>query len=333
MKQQDRDRNTVDSDAAVELLLLAGPRKQVPPEREQRALAEVEEHWQRRVAARRRRRNRVLVVASLAAAASLLMAVLVRHRGPIPALEVATVEVVHGSLLSVGEGWHELAVGASIAAGSTIATEEHDRAALRLLDGASLRLDVGTRLTFEAKELARLERGAVYIDSGAESELGTLTVSTALGEVNEVGTQYEVRLLEDALRVRVREGWVALQREQGAAEEIRAGQELLMQAEGELQWREIGATDPGWAWLIEVAPPFHLPGSSAAAFLRWVQRENGYVLRWAEPTLAGRAEKIILQGDITGVRPDEAANLVLPTCGLSHRLEEGVLIVDIMPTR
>jgi hypothetical protein len=324
----------VDSDAALELLRLAGPRQQVPPDREQRALAEVELHWQRRVAARRRRRNQILVFATLAAAASLLVAaVLLWYMGPISTPDVATVEVLRGSVHSVSERQqHELTVGAVVREGSTIATGHQGRAALRLADGTSMRLDTKTRLTFAGKELIRLERGAVYLDSGAEPGLGTLTVSTPLGEVSEVGTQYEVRLIEGGLRVRVREGLVSLRRDQGAAE-IRAGQELLLQADGGLERREINVYDPGWAWLLEVTPPFHLSGGSAASFLRWVQRENGYVLRWAEPTMASQAEKIILQGDLTGVRPDEAADLVLPTCGLSHRLEEGVLTIDIMPTR
>jgi ferric-dicitrate binding protein FerR (iron transport regulator) len=322
----------VNADAAIELLLLAGPRRQVPPERERRALAEVEQHWQRRVAARRRRRQ-VVMVTSLAAASLLVAAVLIWQGKAMPAPVVATVELVHGTLLAVIDGQqHQLVAGAAVPDGAILTTGEQGRAALRLTDGTSLRLDIGTRLSFAGRELARLDSGAAYLDTGSEGELGSMTLSTFLGDLIDVGTQYEVRLLEDALRVRVREGRVVLRRKQGD-EEIRAGQELLLRTDGELRWHEISASDPSWSWLLEIAPPYSLSGSSVASFLRWVQRETGYELRWAEPTMAGRAEKIILQGDITGIRPDQAAELVLPTCGLGHHLEEGVLTVVIMPSR
>ncbi len=329
MKQRDREKELVDSDAALDLLLLAGPRKKVPPARKERALATVSQHWRRRVAGRRRRRM-VLAAASLAAAASFLVVAVQVWFGAPGAQDVARVEVLRGSLCSVVGGHRsELGVGSVVPDGATLETGEHSRAALRLVDGASLRLDTGTRISFAGMDQARLDCGAVYLDSGADSELGTVAVSTALGEVIDVGTQYEVRLVGDDLRVRVREGLVILRRDP-AVDEIRAGQELLLGVDGRLSRLEITPSDPGWAWLLEVAPPFHLPGCSAATFLRWVERETGYQLRWTEPQLATEAEKIILQGDITAVRPDQAPGVVLPTCGLSHRLEEGVMVVGIM---
>ena len=44
--------------------------------------------------------------------------------------------------------------------------------------------------------------------------------------------------------------------------------------------------------------------------------------------LEARSSAIELHGSIAGLTPDQAPAAVLPTCGLSHRLQGGVLRID-----
>ena len=53
-----------------------------------------------------------------------------------------------------------------------------------------------------------LSAGAVYIDTGSES--ARFAVRTPLATARDLGTQFEVRLLDDTLRLRVRSGIVEL---------------------------------------------------------------------------------------------------------------------------
>jgi ferric-dicitrate binding protein FerR (iron transport regulator) len=323
---RDRDRLSQD-DAALELLRLAGRRNRVPADLQARVDRTVRDHWHRKVAMRRRWRWAV-ATASLAAAATLVVAVLVPRLAPTErAASVARVEVLRGEVACLHQSMAlALRQGAVVPAATTVSTGPGGRAALRLSNGASLRLDHGTRVELRTSTNLQLVSGAVYVDSGPEPRGAGLVVASALGEVSEVGTQFEVRLLAHALRVQVREGSVGV-RQGPKSHAVSPGEQVLLAADGSLSRTPMAGTASEWSWVLEVAPPFDLEGRSAAAYLEWVTRETGLELRWAPPNLAREAQEMTLHGDISAVRPDATLDLVLPTCGLTHRRENGTLVV------
>ena len=77
-----------------------------------------------------------------------------------------------------------------------------------------------------------------------------------------------------------------------------------------------------------MAPPCQSGGSSLDAFLRWVARETGWRLAYADPAIELSAPGITLHGSLLGVPADRAHDMVLETCGLSARLENGILLID-----
>jgi hypothetical protein len=85
---------------------------------------------------------------------------------------------------------------------------------------------------------------------------------------------------------------------------------------------------PQWDWILEAAPPFELDGSTLAAFLAWVEREDGRPVRFADPALEARAATTILHGSAAGLRPDQALAAILPTCGLRHRIEGETFLIE-----
>ncbi len=326
MAERDEPRGPRRPDAELELLRLAGPRLPVPPEREERVRRTVRAHWQAAVAVPRRRRL-IWLAMPLAAAALIALVILLPQRRTAPPALLAAVEVVTGQARVATDAGEAVAVaGMTLTEGSIVTTDDRGRVALRL-GTASVRLDASSRVVLASATRLALERGAVYLDASRLASRGGLTVSTPVADVLEIGTQFEVRLLGDRLRVRVREGAVVLRRGEPLLD-LSAGNEALLTRDGTVRVVPVPGTDPGWSWVLAVAPPFRLEGSSAASFVRWAARESGLALRWASPDVASAAESIVLHGDATGVPPDQAPAAVLPTCGLMHRLDNGTLVVS-----
>lgn len=322
-----------DVDAVGRLLRMSAPHARVPAERIAGARAAAAAEWRRAV--RRRSRRRLLVAGG--AVAATVLAVLTfdwESRSPWRSPErpgempLALLETVRGGLVSWSPSANDgrlrpLAIGDEVAAGTRIATDAGARAAFRLAAGQSLRLDAATRVQLVSRSVVRLERGAVYVDSAGTSPM---EVRTALAVARDLGTQFEVRLDHRAMRVRVREGLVRI--EHAIAWEVSPGAELTIAAGGLVGRRQVPLYGPAWRWNMEIAPTFELEGSSLAAFLAWVTRENGWELRFTDPTLATHAASITLHGSLDQLTPDQTPELVLPTCGLVHRVENGVFLVE-----
>jgi ferric-dicitrate binding protein FerR (iron transport regulator) len=326
MAERDEPRGPRRPDADLALLRLAGPRPAVPREREERVRTAVRAHWRARVNGPRPPRLAWLAV-PLAAAALIALVILLPQRRPAPPVLLGAIEVVTGPVrVETTAGIAPAVVGMGLPEGAAIGTGADGRVALRL-GTVSVRLDSASRVMLASSARLALEHGAVYLDADSPAARGGLTVSTPLADVLETGTQFEVRLLDDRLRVRVREGSVVLQRG-NPLHTLAAGEEASLARDGTLKVGPVAGSDPAWQWVLAVAPPFRLEGSSAASFLRWTARESGLALRWASPEVAAAAESIVLHGDATGVPPDRAPAVVLPTCGLAHRVDDGTLLVS-----
>jgi ferric-dicitrate binding protein FerR (iron transport regulator) len=221
-----------------------------------------------------------------------------------------------------------LNVNEVIEAGARIETTAGARVALQLNDGRSVRVDHDTRLHLMDPLTLDLRKGALYVDTGpSESAADSVEIRTALGSVYDIGTQFEVRFSDEALRVRVREGLIHLDRS-GEAIEAPAGVELSVDAAGELSRRSVEVYGPIWDWILEIAPPFALEGSTLPTFLAWVSRETGREIRFADEVHAQSASGVVVHGSVEGMRPDSALDAVLPTCDLMHRLDGEVWVLE-----
>ena len=340
-------------DALSRLLEIAGPRPE-PPEKLRREVERAAHAaWREKVHAHSRTRRRRLW--QLAAAAVVVAGVGITlwvgvGLGPSssPATPtLARVEAVQGSVTaripgsrtalprSVGDAVL-LTQGAALPAGSVIDTGDGERepaalgrAALRLRDGTSVRLDRESRLRLASARELVLERGAVYLDTGGEvtpEPEEALTVRTSFGVARDIGTRFEVRLSQEALRVRVREGRVEVETA-GARHPAAAGIALTVDPQGRVERAVIPAHGADWGWVLETSPPFELEGASLTDYLAWLERETGWRVRYADPGLEGEADEITLHGSIAGLRPDETPAAVLAGAGLDHRIEGGTLVI------
>ncbi len=326
------------------LFHFTGPRPAAPAEMVAEVKRLTRPAWQAKVraVARRRRRRRRWTMA--AAAVLILSAAGALHRlapgprtngtsSPGAASWVAEVQVSAGVVDLYQGGSHTAtaagtpAAGTMIAAGSVIETGPRGLATLRLAGGTSARLDAGTVLRLATASALEIERGALYLDTGAAPVGARLEVTTPYGVARDVGTQFEVRLLEDALRIQVREGEVEvdLGEESYAAG---AGTALSIGAGGAVTSEQVPAHGPAWSWILNTPVPFELEGRTLGEFLEWLTRETGWRPHFSDPSLEQEVMGTALHGSIAGVRPDQAPDLVLPSSGLRYRVEDGTMLIE-----
>jgi ferric-dicitrate binding protein FerR (iron transport regulator) len=312
-------------DMTARLVQLAGVRPAVEPAREARVRrAFVDEV--RSVARSRSRRRRALIAAGvLATAAGLVLAIRIAPPvtpGVAPAL--GAIERAEGAAgIDGASGTHTVvAVAQVLRRGDTVATAS-GRVAFRLGHNVSVRVDHASRVRLADGRALELTRGAVYIDNGSAG--APLEVRTPLGTIRDIGTQFEVRLTDDAVRVRVRSGHVEIRRGTDVAA-AHPGMELAVETGG-ISSRPAPIHGPDWAWTAELAPPLDIDGQTLDAFLRQLCREEGWTLAYSEPSLARDAPKMILRGSSGGLEPPDALAVALATTGLTHTLDDGVLRV------
>ncbi len=306
------------------LIRSAGGRARPPEAARDAVYAAVRAEWRDVVAARARarRRNQGWALAATVAATAVALWV------AMPLLRPADVMVAELVRIS-GPVSIDEAAGQSpalIIAGAELGTGQGGRAALQV-GAASVRIDEETLVTFAAADRLVLHRGAVYVDSasaGAES----LQIETPLGTVAHLGTQYETRLTGDSLRVSVREGRVALHRDDGPRLESAAGERLTVGPGGSVTREPVGRSGSYWAWAGEIAPAFEIDERPLAEFLRWVSRETGMEIAYASPALERQAESMILRGSVSGLTPAQALAAVLATTQLQSVEHDGVLLIE-----
>jgi ferric-dicitrate binding protein FerR (iron transport regulator) len=311
--------NPFEEDAIARLLRSAGERDQPDAALADQVRVAVEAEWRNLVAARRRRRSVTgwAAAAGVAAAALAVWLTPPLFDGDRPA--VATVVIASGPVeyRDGPEGaWAPLRSGATIASSQEIRTTADSRAALELASGLELRLDTASQLAFEDRDLALLEQGAAYVDSGnAPVALACgFALRTAAGTVRHLGTQYEARFDAGRLLVAIREGSVRIDTPGGAVSAV-AGEQILLDR-GRVTRADIAAHDTAWDWVGSVAPTFTIEGRPLSEFLHWAARETGRSIVYVSPEAEREAAQVVLRGSIEGLRPDESIGAVGSTTGL-----------------
>ncbi|MCI0417388.1 FecR family protein [bacterium] len=306
------------------LLRMGGSRPSIPEDVRSRVQSAVHAHWKQNLNARSQKK--FLIFFSGAIAASILICVLVWQfmtRETANPVSVGIVENLQGTVLKDTKN-EPLVRGGTLMSGTTLQSGETGRLLVRMLRGVSLRLDVNSRLHLKSESVYVLEQGAAYLDCNRSG--GSIALVTPMGTVRDKGTQFEVRLQEGKMQIQVREGSVLLE-QNGAEKTVAAGSRLIVDENGSAFFSTISSYGSDWNWISEVAPGFPMEGLSLIEFLNWVTRENGWSLQFAEPSMRDSASKVILHGSVKDLSPQQMLSAVLPVCGLTYSVENGVLAV------
>ena len=300
-----------DMDDIGRLIRYAGARELVSPERLERARARVDRHWQGVVAEHRRGRWRTPAV-RLAMAAAVLVAI---AAGIL--LQRVDVDDAAGTFAAVGRVAGEVLVdgrpvgpGDRIEPGSEIRTGADSRLALLLAPGQSLRIDTQTTVAMQSGDRFAVETGGVYVDSGTGTGNAPVFVETHLGVATDVGTQFEVRVSADAVTIGVREGLVALARQDGAAVSVDTGELYAISADGHERRETVSPESDRWDWALAIAPAFDTDGATLSEYLGWYARERGFELAWRDAASRQNAEAIELRLTIDGLSLEQGFDAV-----------------------
>jgi len=327
---------THNGEAIRRLLQMAGPRPAAPAERQARVRAAVHAQWL--AGTRRHPRRRVLLWGGWALAAAALVLVL-SFAGWRPATLFAPGGRRIGRIARVdgvvpGRNGRTLLEGDAVTAGFEATTAADSRLAINLGDGISVRFDHDSRARIVSAHILELEAGALYVDSGVDAGAGggagddaVIEVRTPRGIVRDVGTQFEVRLAPDDLSLSVREGRASLDRD-GRSYGARAGLRLTVDASGAVTSGSVDPRGPEWDWVLASAPVFRIEGRPLTEYLRWVSRETGLTVRFDDPSIERDAATVVLHGSVEGLTPDQTPTAVLPTCGMGHRIEGELLVIE-----
>ncbi len=325
-------------DVLAELVRAAG-RRPLPAEGDRsRVFAASQRAWRQAVQARRRRRRYFALAAGFATLAIGATAVL-QWTPTTPLQVIASTAVMDGQVLALAPGSDEWratdGAGVEWVAGTRLRTSAGSRVSLDFSSGGSLRVDEATEMTLTSSERLVLIAGTMYFDSGTPtgtpSEAGTLEVVTSHGLVRKTGTQFEVMSTSAALRVRVREGSVEIEREQQLAGLTgTAGEQLRLDSAGGVERSPFAPDDPAWSWAIALADVPPIDGRPLVELLDWVARETRHELRFADTDTENQAENVILRGSLANATPLEALEAALATTDLEHVVQEdGVLLIRL----
>jgi ferric-dicitrate binding protein FerR (iron transport regulator) len=216
-------------------------------------------------------------------------------------------------------------VGEGLRPGTRITTYG-GRAAILLANGVELRLDSNTSITLDTGRSMSVTGGAVYVDSSHRTGPPEPVTIVARGTViRDIGTRYEVRLSDEELRVRVRDGRVEVVSAFGMREADRGGQ-LRVTSSAILSGRA-PTSGADWDWIVRAIRTPQLEGRPLTEFLVWAEREGGRPIRFADPAIERANAATIVYGAIEHLTVEEALDVVLPSCGLARRTDGDVITI------
>ncbi len=322
------ERQGSNADPLAEIVRAAGRRVAPPQEHYDQVYAATHAVWQRKLGQSRQRYGYAIAAAiGLLAFGTLLWQILPT---PVPTI-AAELLVARGSVEQFDaetNAWMDIDAGGVVTLESRIRTGPDSATALRLSDGGSLRLSADTEVALRATGVD-LDAGLLYFDSADRAAGAPIDIRTAHGIVRDIGTQFEVRSTSDALRVRIRSGGVELldtadgNRVAGAS-----GEELRLNAAGQLSRRQFARDDPDWAWVqsLAVAPTLETP--SVMRYLTWIAEETGKELEFASETVRLQAELARFSGDPRGLMPADLLETIAETTDFDFEFtDHGTILI------
>lgn len=305
-----------------DLLHQVGSREEPPSEMMAEVKEAVHAEWRRAVAERSRRRHTVL----FGIAASVIFAVVVASSllywagsAVDPVASVAKLEGTSEVKRSGLRSAVRLAVGMQVSSGDRLQTHERSRVALAF-GGVSVRIDERSNIEITAEDRLVLHAGAVYVDARPNTaEDDDLVIVSNAGDVQHVGTQYQVRQHDSGVAISVREGRVRIDSNARATIQASAGEVVNIAHSGSVQKGPISLQDTSWRWAQNIAPSFDIDNQPLSAFLNWFSRETGKKIAYASPEAQVEADRIVLRGSIGTMEPQKALTVVLSTTDLHAR--------------
>lgn len=341
-KQSDSEEQAPqDEETMAKLLKIAGPRAAIPSSVESRVYESVLAEWQSstREPESGRVYDRVLrtwqtsnawspwrrwILPMGVAASALIAVMLLTQPEPVPQIPLGTISKIVGT----AAGSSKFVLNQGIHAGETLSTGAGEGLSLLLARSESLRIGENTQIRMDAKDRFTLISGRVYADTGefVYRDRG-LIITTTLGSVRDVGTQFAVSIEDELLDVAVREGRVDVKQDADTFVAV-AGERLLVTKDGHTDTVAVAKYSEYWSWVSDLAPSYDIENKSLLDFLKWAARETGMELVFESNLDRMSAMRTDLHGSIAAITPIEALEAVLATTSYQYRIEADRIVIQ-----
>jgi len=293
-------------DTLESLLEQVSPRPEPPAEVRARVFEAVEREWHRR----QRRRWRLPAGLAAGVAAALAVGVLVTAPADDVNLSITETSGIWVQGVHHGRG----GIDVRLSPGAKLEAESPSR--IITPEQMEIRLRGGTRLTWLSPGAVELGDGSIYVDTRGRS---SLNVHTALGVVSDVGTRFMVTLHDGGMEVALREGMAAVDTSHGTYM-ARAGDhrgDVVIVSRERVLARAEPASAGRWQWIHQVHPGY--ARRDVLPLLNDIAEDLGLGLEFDSPAVEAAALQGRLEGDLAGLDPEQALEVVLATSGFVGR--------------
>jgi ferric-dicitrate binding protein FerR (iron transport regulator) len=320
--EDDKQREQREDELLRRLLRLGGEPPPISEAVAQRIHQNVHAHWKGDLRRRMLRRLAFTIAGAIAACfAGLFVAWFWLVKSTVETVPVA---IVQSGRAIADEAGTPMVRKSIVRAGSFLETQLDGRVFLRIFGGAELRLGRSTRIQFLSASDFVLKRGLIDLDTGNTGR--RFTVSTSMGNIIDHGTRFQILLDDHQIEISVREGEVLLNRN-GTARSIGAGSRLTALTNGDIFVSRFNPLMLDSEWASQTSPGYDLEGRSLMEFLSWISNQNAWKLEFAEPNFKKVEGTIVLHGSVQNLTSNQMLAAVLPVCGLSYKLHDGVLTI------
>ncbi|MCG8434543.1 MAG: FecR domain-containing protein [Gammaproteobacteria bacterium] len=209
---------------------------------------------------------------------------------------------------------------------SVIATGINDRASLAIGGSGSLRIDSLSEVRFTDPNRIGLTAGRIYIDFESAHAEDKIVVTTPLGDVRDVGTQFIVALVDEDVIVQVRNGKVTMHHPAKSVD-VLPGERLQVSSAGDAIKEPAAYSGEQWQWVEALADQFDFKDATVAEFLEYVHKETGLRVVYENDLVAERAGRIRFGGEFPELAPRELLKLVMSTTRFNYVIEGETLFI------
>ena len=217
--------------------------------------------------------------------------------------------------------WSFLKSDSAIVAGEYIRTHPNNRILVELTNGNVFKLDENSLVQLIDEEKIVLIDGQIYVETNENISNNKLLISTKLGSIDHIGTQYSVKVEADSINISVREGAVFIQSED-LNKEIEHGFEVSLNKNGNYQQSAIDAFDSKWHWTQKIINEYNIQGKTISQYLKWISDKTGYPIVWDSNESKDLSTKVRLSGSIKGLTPIESLEVILPTTTFNYSISK-----------
>jgi len=298
-------------------------------EQQQAAKMAVRKHWQNNL--KKQRRQRVAWTAAVAASTVIVFALVlfVDFNSDDNKFSTLYQQVdIHGTIL-LNQGTKNpqtMTADLKLKAGDVIESSDDSYLIWHLNDGSELRQAPNTRIAWQGAQRIDLLSGQLFHNTDVSESAEPFVISTSLGTVSHVGTQYVVNHQENVLQVAVKTGQVNIisHQENHTIEH----NELISISPSGVEPIQIFSSHnhPLWSWTFKTEQPYSLNGQSLYDFVVWISRKADLTVNWQGQQEA--AKTVSLQGTINNMTVDMALKTVFASTDYQYQIQQGRLQIS-----